>query len=1092
MSDTNIVKNWSYPFKTAGESSKEVTDPQVYFDALAKAENGFYPMGKNGLWHGGVHFDDNTAALLDQSSIRCIADGEVIAYRIDQIYPETQYGAAYTPGTGPEALTAKYSTGFVLVKHLLELPPAPPPPPPSTSGATTPSTGAAPVEMGAETAPAPTSSEPTAAPERLTFYSLYMHLLDWTSYEANPALQRPAFWGAGLCKVKSDAPDKVRGLNVREHYKVDESNEHYGQYQNKLTTLPRGTRIETGEAAPSPNHNWRRLIRATPAVEGLAENTGWVYVLEAKELAENQYLVSEDKSKDVPAIEQIGLHVRESASGSSSVLAVLPRGTEIQVSGEGSFVKLEAIVSGNAIPPLTADAEGKLPGYVWRQSLEAQRSPNDLAKDKVYPLPTAQRIKAGELIGHMGLYQEYDQSAPKTRLHLEVFSCEDVPAFIEKSRARAESLPNDQKTLIMVDVGSTVYQPTPADTQIAAGHDVRPATDSPTEGRWVKIHPYVVLKAKKAGFGSFDGAHNRYPMDGDKRTELASEFDLDVSELPDTADFLLESYKEDGSNMYAGKTNIPSTHVRRKVGIKLNTPVWVKRNALNAQTRRSSTSSTLEAWKKFPLSQATDNGQTCGFERILSKASWNDLSADHKAIDADTQKSRWWYVTVANAAGQDISGWVLEADLIVTQCSPWDWPGFSYIEDSTTLVSQQAQTLNAQGVLSPEEARTYAAKIEEAEHGPIFQSLFKIIDQPNSEGIRDKELTPLEIKNALGQPWLAQQLSLLITHYESEWFWKDTTWNELDSLMTQDSETSNESWEKEKQRIKNLNWWAELDGFLGDNSDGKAWHFQPNGLISNFFFANCCIPLEKAQEISLLVTTGFEGPSALHYGALADNFDGQGMSFGVIQWNFGQGTLGPVLNDMRSENETTFDACFGENMNYEDLIASLESGNNEAQKDWAVNIQAINNSGWREAFHNLGEIAEFQKIQLKHAAKYHNNVEKCIRMMRELSVEIMEHVELLTYVALYDLCVQQNNLDAARESIFSTYPTESISTQKQLLTFVCTQRAHAANSAWVSDCLSRRLGIIQGSTYTSTANGVTKAKSNPNFNLVIEGIVCEI
>lgn len=839
MSDTNIVKNWSYPFKSAGESIKEVTDPQVYFDALAKAENGFYPMGKNGLWHGGVHFDDNTAALLDQSSIRCIADGEVIAYRIDQAYPETQYGSTYTPGAGPEAVTAKYSTGFVLVKHLLELPPAPPPP--SASGATTtPSTGAAPAESSAEAAPAPTSSEPAAEPERLTFYSLYMHLLDWTSYEANPALQRPAFWGAGLCKVKPDAPDKVRGLNVREYYKVGESNEHYAQYQNKLTTLPRGTRIETGEAAPSPNHNWRRLIRATPAVEGLAENTGWVYVLQAKELAENQYLVSEDESKDLPATEQIGLHVRESASGSSNVLAVLPRGTEIQVSGEGNFVKLEAIVSGNAIPPLTADAEGRLPGYVWLQSLEAQRSPNDLAKDKVYPLPTAQRIKAGELVGHMGLYQEYDQEAPKSRLHLEVFSCEGVPAFIEKSKARAALLPDDQKTLLMVGKDSKIIQPTSADIQIAADHDVRAATDSPTEGCWAKVHPYVVLKAKKVSLGSFDGTHNRYPIDATKKNELAEEFDLDVSELPDAVDFLLESYKEDGSDMYPGKTNIPNTHVRRKIGVKLNTPAWVKRSALNAQGRRVSTSGTLTAWKNFPLSQAT-NGQACGFERIFSKASWSDLSVDHKAIDANAQKTRWWYVTVANSDGQDISGWVPEADLIVTLHSPWEWPGFSYIEDATTLLSQQAQTLNAQGVLSAEEAQTYTARIDEAEHGPIFQRLFKIIDQPNDEGIRDKELTSLEIKKALEKPWLAQQLSLLITHYESEWFWKDTKWNELDSLMASPPEQANADWEKEKQRIKNLSWWSELAEKHGITAAGQAWHINPSSIIRNFKRLNTSI-----------------------------------------------------------------------------------------------------------------------------------------------------------------------------------------------------------------------------------------------------------
>ncbi|VXB03384.1 Predicted chitinase [Pseudomonas sp. 8AS] len=671
-----------------------------------------------------------------------------------------------------------------------------------------------------------------------------MHLLDLTGYEANPTLQRPAFWGAGLCKVKSDAPDKVRGLNVREHYKVVESNEHYAQYQNKLTTLPRGTRIETGEAAASPNHNWRRLIRATPAVEGLAENTGWVYVLEAKELAENQYLVSEDKSTDIPAIEQIGLHVRESANASSNVLAVLPHGTEIQVSGEGNYVKLEAIVSGNAIPPLTAGADGKLPGYVWLQSLEAQRSPNDLAKDNVYPLPVAQKIKAGELIGHMGLYQEHDQEGPTSRLHLEVFSCEDVPAFIEKSKQRAESLPNDQKTLIMVGKRSTIIQPTSADTQISANYDVRTSTDTPTEGCWVKVQPYAVLKINKSDLGAYSS--KQYALDANQKSALATTHGIDVSEMPDKVDFLMETYLADGTDPQPYTSGaIPTSRPMRKIGVKLDTPVWVKRSMLDAQGQRSSTSGVLEAWKNFPLSQRID-GVACGFDRILSKASWSDLGVDHKAIDADT--TRWWYVRVANAADQDVSGWICEKDLIVTQHSPWGWPGFSYLKDATTLVSQHAQALNTQGELSTEEVQTYAAKIDEAEHGPIFQSLFEIIDQPNNEGIRDKELTPLEIKNALDKPWLAQQLSLLITNYESEWFWKEEKWDELDKLMGHTPADQNLDWVREKERIQKLSWWSDIAGTHGVSTHGLTWHIHPIGMLANYASKQELINIDKFIE----------------------------------------------------------------------------------------------------------------------------------------------------------------------------------------------------------------------------------------------------
>jgi hypothetical protein len=450
MTDTTKIEKWAFPFKTAGASSAEVTDPQLYYDALANANSGFYPMGANGLWHGGVHFDAGTGALLEQSAVRCIADGEVIAYRIDEQYPISEYINEI-----PLIKRSPFSTGFVLVKHRLELPALPTAPTaPTPASAATPAT-ATPTATPSTPAPAPVTSAPTApAAEALTFYSLYMHLLDWAGYQAQTALARPEFWGEGLYQVKADAPDKVLGLNVREHHKVQNTDANYAKYENKLTTLPRGTTIETGEVAPSPNQNWRKLVRVTPAVAGLTENTGWVYILQAKKLEENRYLVTEKDSTDIPALEQIGLHVREAARVGSNVLAVLPHGTQVKISSEGAvgkYRKLIAIVSGSSVPALTPGEIGALPGFVWLDFLEAQSEPKD--KGNVHLLPTPTPIKAGELIGHLGQYQNHDGAA-QTLVHLEVFSCEDVPAFITKSQARAASLPDSEKTLVHVQPGT--------------------------------------------------------------------------------------------------------------------------------------------------------------------------------------------------------------------------------------------------------------------------------------------------------------------------------------------------------------------------------------------------------------------------------------------------------------------------------------------------------------------------------------------------------------------------------------------------------------------------------------------------------------
>ncbi|QLC73181.1 hypothetical protein LPB260_20745 [Pseudomonas sp. LPB0260] len=311
MADSKPI-NWAYPFPNTGTA----INPLQYLTNMAKASGGYYPTGENGLWHGGVHFDKGTAAVFDQSSVRCIADGEVIAYRINDSYPISEYRDDV-----PMVKRAPFSSGFVLVKHKLQ------PPRPSNGGATT--------------------SE--QSPPALTFYSLYMHLQDWAAYQAKSSLPRPTFWGADTYIVDT----KDQGLNVR----------------------------------AEPNTNGAKL-------------------------------------------------------------AVLSKGAQVTVSHSGGdFCKLLSIVSGAAEAALTPDSEGKLPGFVAFKLLKAQLEPK--AKDSVVVLDTGIAIKAGDLIGHLGTYQNHNGAA-QPLLHLEVFSCEDVPGFISKSRAWARTLPDADKTLLKV------------------------------------------------------------------------------------------------------------------------------------------------------------------------------------------------------------------------------------------------------------------------------------------------------------------------------------------------------------------------------------------------------------------------------------------------------------------------------------------------------------------------------------------------------------------------------------------------------------------------------------------------------------------
>ncbi|SFP21671.1 Predicted chitinase [Geopseudomonas sagittaria] len=430
------VKNWSYPF--AGASG----NPLANLTSLAKATSGFYPMGANGLWHGGVHFDQGTAGTFDQSSVRCIADGEVIAYRIDDTYPISEYIDGL-----PQCRRAPFSSGFVLVKHQLTLPPL-------------------------------NSAPSVPAPPALTFYSLYMHLQDWAGYLAKPDLPRPSFWGEGIYQVKANTTDPVLGLNVRGHHRVPLEHAQYSAYRTILCTLPRGTHVEVDEV--SPDGNWLKLSSVNPLPAELAASTGWVFKNEMKFLGGNSYLIAE-QAKDVPATPQQGLNIRASANSTSDILAVLPHGTQVKISSEAAaskYHKLLEVVRGDRVPALIAKEDGELPGFVWRDSLESKSEPK--VKGSVVVLESPVPIKAGDLIGHLGLYQNHNEGSPQAILHLEVFSCEDVPAFIAQSRAHAARLPETQKTLLKVHKGASKL--IPHHTGINAANPPKLSDDGVTVG----------------------------------------------------------------------------------------------------------------------------------------------------------------------------------------------------------------------------------------------------------------------------------------------------------------------------------------------------------------------------------------------------------------------------------------------------------------------------------------------------------------------------------------------------------------------------------------------------------------------------------
>lgn len=118
------ASRFGYPFKN--KQGQEITDPQLFYDGLAVVQGGHYLLSPHGFFHGGVHIAWSSGNAFElNEGIRCLADGDVVAYRINRRYYDATPGTA---GDGPAL--RPYSTGFVLVRHRLQAPTPPPPPKP--------------------------------------------------------------------------------------------------------------------------------------------------------------------------------------------------------------------------------------------------------------------------------------------------------------------------------------------------------------------------------------------------------------------------------------------------------------------------------------------------------------------------------------------------------------------------------------------------------------------------------------------------------------------------------------------------------------------------------------------------------------------------------------------------------------------------------------------------------------------------------------------------------------------------------------------------------------------------------------------------
>ena len=747
----SAVKEWKFPVII--NSKKEPLTADDYYAALMSTSSGFYPVSVTNLMHMGIHFDKTVLKELgdeNERKVHCIADGEVVAYRINGNYQNISYGDT----------VAFYSTGFVLVRHLLEMERVEEkkqPTEPNTENSSTtekPAEDNSPASSASKANDTATSTNSTAdkadttsentpteaekeklPPHQLYFYSLYMHLADTAFYDKNSKMPTPSFWEQDIYRVLPDHKelDNVEGLCIRD--KADNS-----KNDSILAVLQVGTKVNLNLDLHDENHNWYAVtslaegyssipeLKSIKHTQGESQTDilGWIFIgkemtsqeFEILELNEHKKLLS-GQSKELSILtkefktnwaKSRGLRVRND----KKILSMLPEGTQVKISGNKNakrYVELtEVIRDGKPTIPLPNEKK-----KIWFDCLE--RISRGKKYNEVVVLDTPFPIKAGDLIGHIGhdhtpkisLSQNSTEIKCETNLHVECFTCDDLPNFIALTQAEASKLPEEEKSLLGISKQAKLLKsPKDADTDVGQHTEIK-VISKDINVKWLQIEITESKTKKKTAW--------------------------------------IENSEEISKN------------INSKGNITLATD--------------------KKAWSEYPLqaSELANNSSIIDTPLLLDINNGVFKKLNHRAVDKDG--TLWVYIEHAlDKDNVPIRGWLAINSDGVKKVSCWDWFDFKLIEEKATTkefyldVKKSSSRDNASLEAYKPTLKETLTILDRQYH--LDQKKYAKIDAKSFNGIKDK-------------PQLSSALSRLLIQSESDWYsemdaqGKMPKWDALDS-----------------------------------------------------------------------------------------------------------------------------------------------------------------------------------------------------------------------------------------------------------------------------------------------------------------------
>jgi len=237
----------------------------------------------------------------------------------------------------------------------------------------------------------------------------------------------------------------------------------------------------------------------------------------------------------------------------------------------------------------------------------------------------------------------------------------------------------------------------------------------------------------------------------------------------------------------------------------------------------------------------------------------------------------------------------------------------------------------------------------------------------------------------------------------------------------------------------------------------------------------------KALGIALNISGSYEGNKG--WGNIATNFDGQGVSLGLLNQNLGQGSLQPMLIRMRDQHPEALKAIFKPE-HLKSLLAMLsrwekaskdeppsptlsildeplDSEERSANSDsvaWAEE-NLYDGSGfdpvWKKGLVALAEHPDYVSYQIAAAEGYHA---KALKYQVRIGIK-----EFRAYLMLFDIVVQNGSLYEVDLTDYEAYVKANPSaTNTQKLEKLLELRIRHVREQYKADVRARKKTIING------------------------------